>query len=118
MHFVPIVHPEKGADWPWPFDNEEFLALYEVVCTDTLWELYTAKLFDDLEKLPSHIVGHFYVPATLGRWPAQKALESYEDRLLEICHERGLAGRDQHALPLPRPLRGTQEEDTSTPTRG
>jgi HisJ family histidinol phosphate phosphatase len=91
VHFVPIQHPEKGADWPWPFDSEEFIDLYEAVSTETLWELYTAKLFDDLEKLPTHIAGHFYVPATLGRWPAQKTLEQYEDRLLDICHQRGVA---------------------------
>ena len=91
VHFVPIQHPEKGADWPWPFDSEEFIDLYEAVSTETLWELYTAKLFDDLEKLPTHIAGHFYVPATLGRWPAQRTLEHYEDRLLDICHQRGVA---------------------------
>jgi HisJ family histidinol phosphate phosphatase len=91
VHFVPIQPPEKGAEWPWPFDSEEFIDLYEAVGTETLWELYTAKLFDDLEKLPTHIAGHFYVPATLGRWPAQKTLEHYEDRLLDICHQRGIA---------------------------
>jgi HisJ family histidinol phosphate phosphatase len=91
VHFIPIQHPEKGADWPWPFDSEEFIDLYEAVSTETLWELYTAKLFDDLEKLPTHIAGHFYVPATLGRWPAQRTLEHYEDRLLDICHQRGVA---------------------------
>jgi HisJ family histidinol phosphate phosphatase len=91
VHFVPIHHPEKGADWPWAFDSEEFSDLYETVSTETLWELYTAKLFDDLEKLPTHIAGHFYVPATLGRWPVQKTLEQYEDRLLDICHQQGIA---------------------------
>jgi HisJ family histidinol phosphate phosphatase len=91
VHFVPIQHPEKGTDWPWPFDSEEFIDLYEAVSTETLWELYTAKLFDDLAKLPTHIAGHFYVPATLGRWPAQRTLEHYEDRLLDICHQRGIA---------------------------
>jgi HisJ family histidinol phosphate phosphatase len=91
VHFVPIHHPEKGADWPWAFDSEEFSDLYETVSTDTLWELYTAKLFDDLEKLPTHIAGHFYVPATLGRWPVQKTVEQYEDRLLDICHRQGIA---------------------------
>ncbi len=72
VHFVPIAHPEKGADWLWPFDNEEFSGLHEVVGTDKLWELYMAKLLDDLEKLPAHIVGHFYAPATFGRWPTQQ----------------------------------------------
>ncbi len=91
VHFVPIQHPEKGADWLWPFDNEEFAELYEVVSTEQLWELYVAKLVDDLEKLPAHVVGHFYAPATLGRWPAQKKLEEYEDRMLDAAHRRGLA---------------------------
>ncbi len=91
VHFVPIVHPEKGADWLWPFDNEEFSFLHEVVETDKLWELYITKLLDDLEKLPTQIVGHFYVPATFGHWPTQKKLEEYEDRMLDVAHRRGLA---------------------------
>jgi HisJ family histidinol phosphate phosphatase len=91
VHFVPIQHPEKGADWPWPFDNAEFGELHEVVGTDRLWELYIVKLVDDLERLPAHIVGQFYAPATFGRWPAQKKLEEYEDRMLDVAHRRGLA---------------------------
>lgn len=91
VHFVPIHHPEKGPDWLWPFDNEEFASLYDVVSVDTLWELYMSKLLDDLEKLPAHIVGHFYVPATLGRWPTQKRLEEHEDAMLDVAHRRGLA---------------------------
>jgi HisJ family histidinol phosphate phosphatase len=91
VHFVNIEHPEKGADWPWPFDNDEFAHLHDVVGTDKLWELYTAKLFDDLEKLPAHIVGHFYMPASFGNWPSLRTLEGYEDRLLDISHARGLA---------------------------
>ncbi|HEX3670357.1 MAG TPA: hypothetical protein VHT92_01500 [Candidatus Cybelea sp.] len=90
VHFVPIQHPEKGADWLWPFDNEEFSGLSEVVGAEKLWELYIARLLDDLEKLPTHIVGHFYVPAAYGRWPAQKKLEEYEDRMLDVAHRRGL----------------------------
>ncbi|MBV8490830.1 MAG: hypothetical protein JO199_09915 [Candidatus Eremiobacteraeota bacterium] len=90
VHFVTIDHPEKGADWAWPFDNEEFAGVFELVGADKLWELYTAKLFDDLEKLPTNVVGHFYAPGFSG-WPAQKTLEAYEDRLIEICHARGLA---------------------------
>jgi len=91
VHFVPITHPEKGADWLWPFDNEEFSHLHEIVAADKLWELYIAKLLDDLERLPAQVVGHFYVPATFGRWPAQKKLEEYEDRMLDVAHRRGLA---------------------------
>ncbi|MBV8531574.1 MAG: hypothetical protein JO104_09670, partial [Candidatus Eremiobacteraeota bacterium] len=90
VHFVPIQHPEKGSDWLWPFDNEEFSALYDVVGTEKLWELYMAKLLDDLERLPTHVVGHFYVPATFGRWPVQKKLEEHEDRMLDVAHRRGL----------------------------
>ncbi len=91
VNFVTIDHPEKGADWAWAFDNDEFAQLHDVVGPDRLWELYAAKLLDDLEKLPAHIVGQFYSPAHLGRWPAQKRLEEYEDRLLTVCHSRGLA---------------------------
>ncbi len=91
VNFVTIEHPEKGADWAWAFDNDEFAQLHDVVGPDKLWELYVAKLLDDLEKLPAHIVGQFYSPAHLGRWPAQKRLEEYEDRLLTVCHSRGLA---------------------------
>ncbi|MFZ0030798.1 MAG: hypothetical protein WAK84_02875 [Candidatus Cybelea sp.] len=91
VHFVPIQHPEKGADWLWPFDNEEYSGLYDVIGVDRLWELYIAKLLDDIEKLPTHVVGHFYVPATLGKWPANKRLEEYEDRMLDAAHRRGLA---------------------------
>ncbi|HYL26610.1 MAG TPA: hypothetical protein VEW74_02180 [Candidatus Nitrosotalea sp.] len=90
VHFVPIQHPEKGADWPWPFDNQEFSSLHDLIGPDKLWESYIAKLLDDLEKLPGHIVGHFYVPATLGKWPAQKKLEEYEDRMLDVAHRRGM----------------------------
>ena len=91
VHFVPIQHPEKGADWLWPFDNEEFGALHDVVGPEKLWELYIARLVDDLEKLPTHVIGHFYAPATFGRWPVQKRLEEHEDRMLDVAHRRGLA---------------------------
>lgn len=91
VHFVSIDHPDKGPDWPWAFDNEEFVDYFDLVGTERLWELYVAKLLDDVEKLPTHIVGHFYVPAKFGHWPAQKNLEAYEDRLIEVCHARGLA---------------------------
>ena len=91
VHFVSITHPEKGTDWPWAFDNAEFAQLHDVIGPDKLWELYMAKLLDDLEKLPAHVIGHFYVPAALGRWPAQKKLEEYEDRMLDVAHRRSLA---------------------------
>jgi len=91
VHYINIDHPEKGADWAWSFDNDEFAHLYDVVGIDRIWELYTAKLFDDLEKLPGNIAGHFYGPSVFGHWPSEKALEEYENRLLEICHARGMA---------------------------
>jgi DNA-binding protein HU-beta len=91
VNFVTIDHPEKGADWAWAFANEEFAHLHDAVGADKLWELYMAKLLEDLEKLPGHIVGHFYAPTDFGHWPAQKRLEEHEDRLLAVCHSRGLA---------------------------
>jgi HisJ family histidinol phosphate phosphatase len=91
VHFLTISHPEKGPDWQWPFDNPEFSDLYDTVGVDRVWELYMTKLLDDIAKLPGHIVGHFYVPASFGHWPDQKTLEHYEDRLLDACAGRGMA---------------------------
>ncbi len=75
----------------WPYDNPEFASLFDHVGVDRTWELYTARLFDDIEKLPGHVVGHFYRPAGFGHWPDQAKLEAYEDRLLELAHARGMA---------------------------
>ena len=61
--FRPDSASREGRRLAWPFDNEEFSALSEVVGSEKLWELYMAKLLDDLEKLPAHIVGDFYAPA-------------------------------------------------------
>lgn len=91
VHFLPIDHPEKGADFMWPFDNPEFASLFDHVGTERTWELYTARLFEDMEKLPGHVVGHFYRPAEFGHWPQTPVLEAYEDRLLEIARSRGMA---------------------------
>ena len=91
VHFLTIEHPEKGADYQWAFDNPEFVDLFETVGTERVWELYMAKLLDDIEKLPGHIVGHFYVPAKFGHWPAPAKLEEYEDRMLDACAARGMA---------------------------
>ena len=91
VHFVAIDHPEKGADWQWPFDNPEFAHLFDVVGTERTWELYIAKLLDDIEKLPGHVVGHFYVPGNFGHWPAPAKLEEYEDRMLAAAAARGMA---------------------------
>lgn len=91
VHFLTIDHPEKGADFSWPFDNPEFKDLFEVVGTERVWELYMAKLLDDIEKLPGHIVAHFYAPAIFGHWPARDVLDKYEDRFVEACAARGMA---------------------------
>lgn len=91
VHFLPIDHPEKGADFMWPYDNPEFAYLFDHVGVEKTWELYTARLFDDIEKLPGHVVGHFYKPTIFGHWPDEKQLEAYEDRLLELTHARGMA---------------------------
>ncbi len=91
VHFLSIDHPEKGADWMWPFDNPEFVQLFDVVGVERTWELYMARLLDDVEKLPGHIVGHFYVPAKFGHWPAQATLERYEDQVLDAALARGMA---------------------------
>jgi HisJ family histidinol phosphate phosphatase len=91
VHFLPIVHPQHGENWLWPFDNPEFKDLYDVVGTQNVWALYMATLLDAIDKLPGHIVGHFYVPAKFGHWPDDAELETYEDRLLDACLERGMA---------------------------
>jgi HisJ family histidinol phosphate phosphatase len=91
VHFLTIEHPEKGPDYQWAFDNPEFRDLYDVMGTERVWELYMAKLLDDIEKLPGNIVGHFYVPANFGHWPDPAKLEQYEDQLLDACAARGMA---------------------------
>jgi HisJ family histidinol phosphate phosphatase len=91
VHFLPITHPTHGENWLWAFDNPEFKDLYEVVGTEAVWEIYMATLMDAVEKLPGHIVGHFYVPAVFGHWPDDAVLEGYEDRLIDACAERGMA---------------------------
>jgi HisJ family histidinol phosphate phosphatase len=91
VHFLTIEHPEKGADWSWPFDNPEFKDLFAVVGTQKAWEMYVAKLIDDIEKLPGQIVAHIYAPAVFGNWPDMKRLEQYENRVLEACAARGFA---------------------------
>jgi HisJ family histidinol phosphate phosphatase len=91
VHFIPITHPVHGENWPWPFDNPEFAELFDVVGTETLWETYIATLVDAIERLPGHIVGHFYVPALFGHWPDEAKLETYEDRVLDAAAARGMA---------------------------
>jgi HisJ family histidinol phosphate phosphatase len=91
VHFITIDHPEKGSDWAWQIDNAEFAHLFEHVGAEKTWELYIAKLLDDVEKLPGNVVGNFYLPATFGHWPAAKHLENYEDKMLEAAHARGMA---------------------------
>ena len=80
VNFVTIDHPEKGADWAWAFDNAEFAHLHDVVGRRQTVGTLHRQAARRLEKLPAHIVGHFYSPANFGRWPAQKRLEEHEDR--------------------------------------
>jgi hypothetical protein len=76
VHFLPITHPQHGENWMWAFDNPEFKDLYDVVGTEHVWEIYMKTLLEAIEKLPGHILGHFYVPAkfgpTMGRCSATK----------------------------------------------
>jgi HisJ family histidinol phosphate phosphatase len=91
VHFLPITHPQHGENWMWPFDNPEFREFYDVVGIERVWELYMEILLDAIDKLPGHIVGHFYVPARFGHWPEDAVLEAYEDKLVDACAERGMA---------------------------
>ena len=91
VHFLPITHPQHGENWMWAFDNPEFKDLYDVVGPDKVWEIYVATVLEAIDKLPGHIIGHFYVPAKFGHWPPDDVLETYEDRFLAACAERGLA---------------------------
>ena len=91
VHFVPIAHPVHGENWNWPFDNPEFAELFEVIGTDQLWDSYVAILVDAIDRLPGHIVGHFYVPALFGHWPDDAKLSVYEDRVLAAAGARGMA---------------------------
>ncbi|MBV9402219.1 MAG: hypothetical protein JO018_00665, partial [Candidatus Eremiobacteraeota bacterium] len=91
VHFITIEHPEKGPDFQWAFDRPEFAALFEHVGTERTWQLYVETLFDAIDKLPTHIVGHFYVPGIFGKWPAAATVEKYENQLLDICAQRGYA---------------------------
>lgn len=91
VSFLTIEHPEKGPDFAWSFDDEDFASIHESYGTERLWESYVAKLLDDLEKLPAQVAGNFYSPARLGGWPPPATLEAYEDRLLELCQARKLA---------------------------
>ena len=67
VHFVNITHPEKGADWAWAFDSEEFASLHEVVASETLWELYTAKLLTISKSCPRTSSVIFMSPRPLGQ---------------------------------------------------
>ena len=91
VHFLTIEHPEKGGEYSWPFDNAEFAHIYDAIGVDRVWQLYTARLFEDVEKLPGHIVGHFYKPGLFGHWPDDAVLERYEDALLDLALARGMA---------------------------
>jgi len=91
VHFLPITHPQHGENWMWAFDNPEFKDLYDVIGTEHVWEIYMKTLLEAIEKLPGHILGHFYVPAKFGHWPDDATLQRYEDQMLAACSERGMA---------------------------
>ena len=91
VHFIPITHPVLGENWPWPFDNPEFKDLFDTVGTEQTWETYVAALVDAIERLPGHIVGHFFVPAVFGHWPDDAKLDEYENRVLDAAGARGMA---------------------------
>lgn len=91
VHFLPVSHPETGAPWLWPFDNPEFSFVYDRVGTEATWELYIEKLLGEIEREPCNAIGHFYVPAKFGNWPAPAKLDAYEDRFVEACRLRGVA---------------------------
>ncbi len=91
VHFLPIPHPEHGEGWLWPFDNPEFVATFDLVGVERTWEIYIETLLAALENQSSQILGHFYVPAKFGHWPATEILEAYEDRIIEVCKEREIA---------------------------
>jgi HisJ family histidinol phosphate phosphatase len=91
VHFIPVTHPTLGENWPWPFDNPEFKEMFDVVGADRTWELYVTMLVDAIERLPGHIVGHFFVPAVFGHWPDDASLDAYENRVLDAAEARGMA---------------------------
>jgi HisJ family histidinol phosphate phosphatase len=91
VHFLTIEHPEHGPDWQWPFDNPEFISLFERIGVEKTWEIYIDTVVDAIEKLPGQILGHFYAPAKFGHWPDDATLQAYEDRVLDVCAQRGTA---------------------------
>jgi len=91
VHFLPAPHPATGEPWLWPFDNPEFAFVYERGGTETAWGLYVEKLLGEIEREACDAIGHFYVPAKFGHWPAPARLEEYEDRFLDACRRRAIA---------------------------
>ncbi|MBV9440023.1 MAG: hypothetical protein JOZ24_08550 [Candidatus Eremiobacteraeota bacterium] len=91
VHFVPAHHPVHGENWNWPFDNPEFREIHDVVGTEQLWESYVNLIVDAVDRLPGHILAHFYVPAVFGWWPDLAKLEQYEDRVLDALAAKGMA---------------------------
>ncbi len=91
VHFLTVTHPAHGDNWHWPFDNPEFKEMFEVVGVEQTWELYLTTLIDAIERLPGHIVGHFFVPAVFGHWPDDAKLDEYENRMLGAAAARNMA---------------------------
>ncbi|HTU80537.1 MAG TPA: hypothetical protein VMF61_00315 [Candidatus Acidoferrales bacterium] len=91
IHFLEFEHPKTGEPWMWPFDNPEFAYLYGHYGRRATWERYATTLLDAIDTQATDVVGHFYVPAKFGHWPAPADLEAYEDRLIAVCARRSLA---------------------------
>jgi len=91
VHFLTIDHPHHGPKWAWPFDNPEFAATFDLVGADAAWAQYVPALLSAVAEWPGCIVGHFYVPAKFGHWPAPQTLDAYEDALVDACRTHGSA---------------------------
>ena len=92
VHFVSIAHPEKGADWLWPFDSEEFCCTPRGRRRRTDSGSFTSPSSSTISRSCRRTSSAtFTSPPRSGSWPTQKQLEEYEDRMLEICTPRGLA---------------------------
>jgi HisJ family histidinol phosphate phosphatase len=90
VHFLTIEHPDTGEPWAWPFDNPEFVSIYDTVGITRAWQLYVATFLRDLQTLTSDVAAHFYVPGKFGHWPSAAALDEYEDAFVEVCRARSL----------------------------
>ena len=102
VHFLPIDHPEKGADCTWPFDNPEFAHLFEHVGVEKRGSSTSRELLDDVEKLPGHIVGTLLPAGELRPLAGREETRSVRRSDARPCARARHGGRDQHAPDLPR----------------